>query len=343
MKVQSRCNMFLWSHVSGQGGLSRPWAICSGLLHERQLDELNRELAGDAPPRMLMPWTDLREIRKIEEERHREQLADEQAMREISERQDRLPLRIEEEQGGIDERRREIDDDALSLGDGRRDPAPKKRAAMALFFCASCLSACPRATRVCARRFLFLADGRAHHVRRSRQARLFRQRIDLLDLAFPRRDVHAHRRVRSVDADHERDRAALFHVRLDIFDLRGLRNRVAVLDHALNMQLQRLRRQPRRFIQRLSGGDAARKIRKAHAKIRIPVLMKVGDILHDFSPSAPGLPQLDPGLFLNAFQSAYRYVPVRMRHRHPPFFRRMPELLVASDLINLIPAVCLAA
>ena len=68
----------------------------------------------------------MREIRKIEEKRHREQLAYEQAMREISERQDRLLLRIEEEQGGIDERCREIDDDALRLRDGRRDPAPKK-------------------------------------------------------------------------------------------------------------------------------------------------------------------------------------------------------------------------
>ena len=72
-KVDVTCSSL--SPVSGQGGLSRLWAICSGLLHERQLDELNRELAGDAPPRMLMPWTDLREIRKIEEKRHREQLA----------------------------------------------------------------------------------------------------------------------------------------------------------------------------------------------------------------------------------------------------------------------------
>ena len=41
-------------------------------------------------------------------------------MREISQRQHRLLLRIEEEQGGIDERRREIDDDALRLRNGRR-------------------------------------------------------------------------------------------------------------------------------------------------------------------------------------------------------------------------------
>ncbi len=45
---------------------------------------------------------------------------------------------------------------------------------------------------------------------------------------------------------------------------------------------------------------------------------------------------------LDAFQSAYRYVPVRVRHRHPPLFRRMFELLVAPDLIHLIPAVFLS-
>jgi hypothetical protein len=102
------------------GGLSREWAIRSGLLYQRQVDELNRELAGDAPPRMIFPWTDPREIRKIEEKRRREQREYEEVMREISERQDRLLLRIEEEQARIDERRREIDDHALRLRDGRR-------------------------------------------------------------------------------------------------------------------------------------------------------------------------------------------------------------------------------
>lgn len=96
-------------------GLSRLRAIRSGLLYERQVDELNRELAGAAPPRMLMPWNDPREIRKVEEKRHREQLAYEQAMSEISERRDRLLLRIEEEQARTDERRREIDDNRLQF------------------------------------------------------------------------------------------------------------------------------------------------------------------------------------------------------------------------------------
>src|ERR1035441_2443798 len=53
------------------------------------------------------------------------------------------------------------------------------------------------------------------------------------------------------------------------------------------------------------------------------------------------LPQFDPGLFLDTFESADRYVPVRVRHRHPPTFRRVFELLVAPNLIHLIPAVFL--
>src|SRR5271155_1065608 len=53
----------------------------------------------------------------------------------------------------------------------------------------------------------------------------------------------------------------------------------------------------------------------------------------------PELPQLDPGLFLNAFQSAHRYVSIRMRHRYPSRSRRVPELFVTPDLIHLKPAV----
>ena len=57
-----------------------------------------------------------------------------------------------------------------------------------------------------------------------------------------------------------------------IVELRWLRHCVSVLDHAPDMERQRLSRHPARFIQRLSGGDAPRKIGKAYAVIRIPVL-----------------------------------------------------------------------
>jgi hypothetical protein len=102
------------------GDLSRLWAIRSNLLHEREVDELNRELAGDAPARMIYPWTDPHERRRIEEKRRRELLAYEQEMIENEQRRDRLLLRIEEEQAEIDERRKEIENNALRLRDGRR-------------------------------------------------------------------------------------------------------------------------------------------------------------------------------------------------------------------------------
>jgi hypothetical protein len=102
------------------GDLSRLWAIRSNLLHQREADELSRELAGDAPARMIFPWTDPHERRRIEEKRRREQLAYEEEMIENEQRRDRLLRRIDEEQAEIDERRREIENNALRLRDGRR-------------------------------------------------------------------------------------------------------------------------------------------------------------------------------------------------------------------------------
>jgi hypothetical protein len=102
------------------GDLSRLWAIHSNVLHQRETDELNAELAGDAPPRMIFAWTSPYEKRRIEEKRRREQREYEQAMLEITERRDRLLLQIEQEQARIDERRKEIEDNALRLHDGRR-------------------------------------------------------------------------------------------------------------------------------------------------------------------------------------------------------------------------------
>jgi hypothetical protein len=102
------------------GDLSRVWAIRSNLRHEREADELSRELAGDAPARMIFPWTNPHERRRIEEKRRRELLAYEQEMIENEQRYDRLLQRIGEEQARIDERRKEIEDNALRLRDGRR-------------------------------------------------------------------------------------------------------------------------------------------------------------------------------------------------------------------------------
>jgi hypothetical protein len=90
------------------------------LRHERELSELAGEKSGNGFPGMLFPWSDPLEIERAGEKYRRDQMAYEQEMRDISERQDRLLLRIGEEETRIDERRREIDDHAIRLQDGRR-------------------------------------------------------------------------------------------------------------------------------------------------------------------------------------------------------------------------------
>jgi hypothetical protein len=103
------------------GWLSRLWAIRAIALHEREVNELALELAGDSGrPFMIFHDQDPKEKRRREEERRREQLEHELAMREIRDRQDSLLLRIEEEQREIDKRRKQIEDNALRLRDGRR-------------------------------------------------------------------------------------------------------------------------------------------------------------------------------------------------------------------------------
>jgi len=105
--------------ISGSGASSL-WSRRTNVQHERELEEFNRELAGDAPPRLLFPWTELREKKRLEEKHRLEQLQIEQEMREIAERQNRLVIQIEEEQADIERRRKEIEDNALRMQDGRR-------------------------------------------------------------------------------------------------------------------------------------------------------------------------------------------------------------------------------
>ena len=102
------------------GDLSHIWSVRSGLLHQQETDELNRELAGDAAPHLIFASSSIVEKRRIEEKRRREQLEFEHAMLEISEHQIRLLQEIEHEQVRLAERRKEIEDNALRLQDGRR-------------------------------------------------------------------------------------------------------------------------------------------------------------------------------------------------------------------------------
>src|ERR1700722_226950 len=82
------------------GDPSRLRAIRSTEAHERDFDELLLELAGDTSRHlMISPEKDPREKQRREEQHRREQqLAWEQQMREIRDRQDHLLLQIEERQ-----------------------------------------------------------------------------------------------------------------------------------------------------------------------------------------------------------------------------------------------------
>jgi hypothetical protein len=104
------------------GNLSRLWARHSAILHQRDVDELALERAGDSGrPFMIFRDQDPKEKRRREEEQRRQSwLAYEQAMLEIRERSDRLLARIEERERIDRKRLREIEDNAITLHDGRR-------------------------------------------------------------------------------------------------------------------------------------------------------------------------------------------------------------------------------
>jgi hypothetical protein len=101
---------------------SRLRTIRSTEAHERDFDELLLELAGDTSRHlMISAEKDPKEKQRREEQHRREQqLAWEQQMRDIRDRQDRLLLQIEERQIEIEKHRKEIEDNALRLRDGRR-------------------------------------------------------------------------------------------------------------------------------------------------------------------------------------------------------------------------------
>src|SRR5438876_97191 len=101
--------------------LSRLWALHSPIIHQHEVDELALELAGDSGRAfMLFPDQDPKQKRRIEERRRRAQQEYEQALRYIRDRSDRLLLQVDEQQRAIEKRRKEIEDNAIKLHDGRR-------------------------------------------------------------------------------------------------------------------------------------------------------------------------------------------------------------------------------
>ena len=89
------------------------------LVHQKGLDQLMFELSGNSTRRfMIFGEQDPR--RREAEDRRRASLAYEESMRQIRERSDRLLAQIEVQQQEIDRQRREIEDRAIKLRDGRR-------------------------------------------------------------------------------------------------------------------------------------------------------------------------------------------------------------------------------
>src|SRR5579871_6248373 len=103
------------------GWLSEFFARRAALVQKRDSNELALELSGDSSIHlMIFRDMDPREKRRRKEEEDRRRLLAEQELQEYRERSDRLLVRIEQEQIAIEKHRKEIEDNALKLRDGRR-------------------------------------------------------------------------------------------------------------------------------------------------------------------------------------------------------------------------------
>jgi hypothetical protein len=95
------------------------WAQRAEKVQEVNIAELALERAGDSSRHlMILPEDDPKEKQKRDDRKRREQI--EQQQRELRERQDRLLAQIEGQQFAVEQCRREIEDNALRLRDGRR-------------------------------------------------------------------------------------------------------------------------------------------------------------------------------------------------------------------------------
>ena len=102
------------------GWLSEFFGRRAALIHQQDTDELALELSGDSTRHlMIFPGMDAKEKRRREEEGRRSALLAEQEMLEYRERSDRLLARIEQRQVAVEKHRKEIEDNAIKLHDGR--------------------------------------------------------------------------------------------------------------------------------------------------------------------------------------------------------------------------------
>ena len=103
--------------------MAEPNSLRAGppLIHQQDSNELALELSGDSSLHlMIFRDMDPKEKRRRKEEEDRRRLLAEQELQEYRERSDRLLARIEQEQIVVEKHRKEIEDNALKLHDGRR-------------------------------------------------------------------------------------------------------------------------------------------------------------------------------------------------------------------------------
>jgi hypothetical protein len=102
------------------GWLSEFFARRAAAIYQQNSNELALELSGDSSLHlMIFRDMDPREKHRRSEEEERRRLA-EQELQEYRERSDRFLQRIEQEQIAVEKHRKEIEDNALKLHDGRR-------------------------------------------------------------------------------------------------------------------------------------------------------------------------------------------------------------------------------
>jgi hypothetical protein len=103
------------------GWLSEFFARRAALIHQQDSNELALELSGDSSLHlMIFRDMDPKEKRRRKEEEDRRRLLVEQELQEYRDRSDRLLARIEQQQIVVEKHRKEIEDNALKLHDGRR-------------------------------------------------------------------------------------------------------------------------------------------------------------------------------------------------------------------------------
>lgn len=104
-----------------QGWLSQFFARRAAAIYQHDGNELALELSGDSSLHlMIFRDMDPKEKRRRQEDEERRRLLAEQELQEYRERSDRLLARIEQQEIAVEKHRKQIEDNALKLRDGRR-------------------------------------------------------------------------------------------------------------------------------------------------------------------------------------------------------------------------------